>query len=294
MARVTALGYVGIGVSDLAAWENFATQVLGLANAGQDSNGATLFTMDDRDVRIVASPSGEDDIICAGWEVADASELDALGAQLVAGGVDVTEGSADDLAARQVEKMIVCADPDGVRSEIYCGPRNGERGFTSPAGVSGFVAGDQGFGHMVLGSADSEAKLDFYQNKLGLMLSDQIHMEMGPGVTITANFFHCNPRHHTLAILPAPLPKKLHHLMVQANTLDDVGRALDLAKSNNVPFASELGKHTNDHMVSFYVVTPSGFEVEFGYGGREIDDDTWQVDEYDAISLWGHHRVEGP
>jgi len=294
MARVTALGYIGIGVSDMAAWEQFANQILGLATAGKKDDGSVLFTMDNRDVRIVAHPSGEDDIVYAGWEVADASDLEALSADLGASGISTIAATAQNLSDRQVDKMIVCADPDGLRTEIYCDPQAGSGDFSSPAGISGFVTGEQGFGHMVLSTADPEAKLDFYQNKLGLLLSDHIHMQMGPDVTLTATFFHCNPRHHTLAILPAPLPKKLHHLMVQASTLDDVGRALDTAKGNNVPFASELGKHTNDHMVSFYVITPSGFEVEFGWGGREIDDSTWQAGEYDAISLWGHHRVEGP
>lgn len=289
MARVKALGYIGIGVSDMPAWEKFAAEVLGLAMAGTGPDGAVLFTMDDRDMRIVAYPSGEDDIVYAGWEVDDEEELDALAEQLSAAGIEIAPGDA---AARGVKKLITCADPDGLRTEIFCGPartRNG--GFKSPAGISGFVTGALGLGHMVLGTSVPEAKLDFYQNKLGFLISDRIHMKMGPDATMTATFFHCNPRHHTLAILPAPLPKKMHHFMLQANTLDDVGRALDAAKSHDVPLASDLGRHTNDHMVSFYMVTPSGFEVEFGWGAREIDDSTWQVGEYDSISLWGHHRL---
>ena len=39
-----------------------------------------------------------------------------------------------------------------------------------------------------------------------------------------------------------------------------------------------LGRHTNDLMTSFYVRTPSGFEIEYGTGGLVVDDDTWQVD----------------
>lgn len=295
MTRVKALGYMGIGVSDMAAWETFANKVLGLATVGQASDGAVLFTMDDHDVRIVAHPSGEDDIIYAGWEVDDAQAVDAMSEQLGAAGIEAITGNADDTAARGVSKMIFCNDPDGLRTEIYCGPkRSGNGGFASPAGISGFVAGAHGLGHMVLGTADPDAKLDFYQNKLGLLLSDHIHLSMGPDVTMTATFLHCNPRHHTLAILPAPLPKKLHHFMVQAKALDDVGRALDAAKGLDVPLASDLGRHTNDHMVSFYMITPSGFEVEFGWGAREIDDATWQAGEYDTISLWGHHRLAGP
>jgi hypothetical protein len=56
-----------------------------------------------------------------------------------------------------------------------------------------------------------------------------------------------------------------------------------------------LGRHTNDLMTSFYVRTPSGFEIEYGYGGVLIEDEaSWQVDTYDAISLWGHKPPSEP
>ena len=75
--------------------------------------------------------------------------------------------------------------------------------------------------------------------------------------------------------------------------LDDVGTALDLGGKAGAPLATTLGRHTNDQMVSFYVVTPSGFEVEYGWGGRKIDDATWEPATYDRISIWGHHPPGG-
>jgi biphenyl-2,3-diol 1,2-dioxygenase len=103
-------------------------------------------------------------------------------------------------------------------------------------------------------------------------------------------FLHCNPRHHTLALLPVPAPKRLHHFMLQAHTMDDVGFALERAEAAQVPLTATLGRHTNDHMVSFYLRTPSGFEVEFGHGARTVDDATWRVARHDAPSSWGHKR----
>ena len=50
-----------------------------------------------------------------------------------------------------------------------------------------------------------------------------------------------------------------------------------------------IGKHPNDQMTSFYVRTPSGFEIEYGTGGLEIPmDKPWPVGQFDALSLWGH------
>jgi hypothetical protein len=42
-------------------------------------------------------------------------------------------------------------------------------------------------------------------------------------------------------------------------------------------------------MFSFYAKTPSGFQFEFGYGGREVNDADWEPTTYDRISEWGHH-----
>jgi len=50
-----------------------------------------------------------------------------------------------------------------------------------------------------------------------------------------------------------------------------------------------LGGHPNDRMFSFYVKTPSGFAIEYGWGGLTIDDEeTWVVRTYDKLDIWGH------
>ena len=37
--------------------------------------------------------------------------------------------------------------------------------------------------------------------------------------------------------------------------------------------SATLGRHMNDQMLSFYMRTPGGFDVEFGCEGLEVDDD---------------------
>ena len=48
-----------------------------------------------------------------------------------------------------------------------------------------------------------------------------------------------------------------------------------------------MGKHTNDHTQSFYIITPSGFGIEYGANSRLVDKD-WAVKTYDAPAMWGH------
>ena len=78
--------------------------------------------------------------------------------------------------------------------------------------------------------------------------------------------------------------------MLQLQSFDDVGQAIYRAQENEVEIAATLGRHTNDHMVSFYMKTPSGFDIEYGWGARVVDDATWHVQRHEAPSIWGHQR----
>ena len=145
--------------------------------------------------------------------------------------------------------------------------------------LSGFVADEQGLGHITMTVDNLEQSLHFYRDVLGLRMSDWIRPQPERGVASTLNlaFLHCNPRHHSLAFLQMKLPKRLHHFMVQVYQLDDVGNTYYLCQRNNIPIDLTLGRHTNDQMLSFYMKSPSGFDVEFGWGAIEIDDTNWTV-----------------
>ena len=126
---------------------------------------------------------------------------------------------------------------------------------------------------------------------LGLKLSDTLRMPMGPG-EMNVSFFHCNARHHTLAIASVPMPevaKKLHHINFEVRQVAAVGAAYDRALAAGTPIANMIGQHENDGMVSFYSVGPDGWQVEIGATGWQIGDDWNDVREYGRISLCGHH-----
>ncbi len=285
---ISALGYVGFRVSDPDAWSAHATNVLGVMPAASEGD-SRRFRIDDQAWRIAVEPGDENDIAFVGFEVPDRAALDAVARRLAVHGVATTPGDAALLKTRGVIGLVHCTDPEGLRVEIYFGPdERQEIPFASPTGVSGFVTGDQGLGHVVLASADIEAVRGFYRDALGLKLSDIISMAMAPGRSLDLEFYHCNPRHHTLALVPAPAPKRLHHFMLQVETLDDVGFALDRALAGGTHVIQTLGRHSNDHMISFYAVTPGGFQVEYGWGAREVDPATWRVVRHHRASNWGH------
>ena len=293
MEGITQLGYLGLSVSDINAWEHFATHTLGLQVSERGDDGSLFLRMDEYHHRFLVHPTGKDDLAYIGWEVKDEHALRAMAEQLTASGIEVKKGTQAEAEARRVVDLLTFKDPSGIASEIFYGPlMTFNLPFQSPRPISGFEGGTLGLGHMVVVMDDFDRSLHFYRDVLGMRLSDFVQVERPPGHKMRLAFFHCNPRHHTLAFYATPQPpKRLNHFMLQAKTLDDVGATYYLCQDQGVPIARSLGRHTNDHMVSFYLRTPSGFEVEYGWGGRVVDDSTWQVQLHTAGSMWGHRPV---
>src|SRR4029077_13890070 len=124
----------------------------------------------------------------------------------------------------------------------------------------------------------------FYEKLLGFRVSD-FYSHPFP-----ARFYHINSRHHSLAFVQSG-KTAIHHLMVELYSFDDVGQGLDLALAEPGRLAVTLGRHCGDYMTSFYTWTPSGFMIEYGWGGQSIDPKTWVPKErIEGRSLWGHER----
>ena len=52
--------------------------------------------------------------------------------------------------------------------------------------------------------------------------------------------------------------------------------------------SATLGRHCNDQMISFYMKTPGGFDLEYGFGGLTVDWSKHAVFEATKVSQWGH------
>jgi 3,4-dihydroxy-9,10-secoandrosta-1,3,5(10)-triene-9,17-dione 4,5-dioxygenase len=294
---IASLGYLRIESTDVAAWREFGVRVLGMVEGRGPDPGALYLRMDEFPARLVILPGEADRLLASGWEVADAGVLDGVTAALRDAGVAAKDGTDAELADRRVARLLRFDDPAGNALEVFCGAALEHRPAVSPYG-NRFVTGDQGLGHVVLPVSGEEPALRFYTEVLGFRLRDSIRMApelfgRPAGPPLWMRFLGCNPRHHSLALAPFPAPAGIVHLMIEVTELDDVGCALDRCARRGAPVSATLGRHANDLMVSFYVRTPGGFDVEYGTGGRLVDDRTWVTRETTAISLWGH-RFGGP
>ena len=279
---IRGLGYIGLNVADLDAWQVYARQLGAMVVAcGGDESFA--MKIDDRPYRVLVQRSGgREGIAFSGWELPDGAALRQATAELESEGFAVEPSTVEERAARRVRGLVRTTDPAGVAVELFWGSVLDHELFVSPTGVSGFVTGDMGLGHIVLGTPDLEGSVDFYTRVMGFRVSDY----WKPGSTDVV-FARCNPRHHSIAFVSAP-ETVLYHFMFEACTLDDVGYTLDRLQMGGGQLSMGLGRHTNDQMVSFYSISPSGFDVEFGCGGVRVDDATWSVSEITKPSFWGH------
>ncbi|MDP4961553.1 MAG: iron-dependent extradiol dioxygenase HsaC [Mycobacterium sp.] len=288
-----SLGYLRFESTDVPAWREYALKVLGMIEGRGDIEGALYLRMDDFPARLVIFPGEHDRLSDAGWECANAAGLQEIRTALDLEGVPYKEATAAELADRRVDEMIRFTDPSGNGLEAFHGAALEHRRVVSPYGHR-FVTGEQGLGHVVLTTRDDAESLHFYRDVLGFTLRDSMRMppqlvgRPADGPPAWLRFFGCNPRHHSLAFLPLPTPSGVVHLMVEVGGSDDVGLCLDRALRRKVPMSATLGRHVNDKMLSFYMKTPGGFDIEFGCEGMEVDDSDWVARESTAVSLWGH------
>jgi 2,3-dihydroxybiphenyl 1,2-dioxygenase len=277
------LGYVGIRTAALEDWRRFGTTLLGLQPT-EESGASLTFRMDAVARRLFLREGPGEAVDFYGWEVRDAAALDALGARLEAHGFATSPMSRDLAEQRGVTQAIVTTDPAGNRLEFFHGQLLADTAFTPGRPISGFRTGELGMGHVVLNVQRVEDLLPYYQDVLGFRLSDYC---LRP---FKAYFFHTNARHHSLALIENA-QHGIHHLMMEVRGIDDMGQGYDLAQVEPGRVATTLGRHSNDHMTSFYVRSPSRFLVEYGWGGRNIDPARWEPCEMRmGPSLWGHDR----
>ncbi|MBP3982468.1 VOC family protein [Acidovorax sp. JG5] len=268
MANVTELGYLGISVSDAAAWKNYATEVMGMQLVDEGEADRFYLRMDLWHHRIVVHTGGDDDLAYVGWRVAGAQELEQMAAKLTAAGIEVRRGTEAEAAERRVLGLLKLQDPAGNAHEIFYSPLvDGHKPFHPGRPMfGGFKTGDQGVGHIILRSVDPEATMRFFA-VLGVTGSSDYLLKLTDGTPVRIPFLKCNNREHSVALMFGPMPKRANHLMVEYQDMRDLGQTLDKVHKHGIDIAVQLGVHSNDGALSFYAANPSGWLWEPGWSG---------------------------
>ena len=289
--------YIGIDCKGPDAVATYLRDVVGLMPGEPAPGAASTWRDDGKAVRLWLQQAGCDDAACIGFEATSVAAYDRVLARLRLAGVDCSALTTEQKTLRGVQDGVSMATPWGVPLDVVQGLAEAKTPFASEHYPQGFVTRGQGFGHFVfvVNTPEAyEASRRFAIDVLGLKLSDWLRMPMGP-VEMNVSFFHCNPRHHSIAIAFVPMPavpQKLHHVNFEVAQVAAVGAAYERALRTSTPLANTIGQHDNDGMISFYSVSPGGWRVEIGATGRVVGDDWNDVREYDRISRWGHQPPE--
>lgn len=284
-----SLGYLAVETERFADWRRFGRDAIGMHRDDLDSD-AIRFRLDEQQCRFLLRRGPAEDVTALGWQVDDHETFDEILRRVHRCGVPVTVGSDDEAALRGVERLVRIPGPNGLAQELYTHAHVGDH--LSVAG-KGFVTGEFGLGHVAVTSTRPHEVRGYYNTLLDARLSDFIDETMS-GVKVKIRFLRVNRRHHSVAIaavnrLPInPIRTRVQHLNIQVAELDDLTDSYQRVRALGFDMALGIGQHTNDRELSFYAVTPSGFEWEVGWNPLIVDESTWKPTTHQGISIWGH------
>ncbi len=128
-------------------------------------------------------------------------------------------------------------------------------------------------GHIVLRVTDVERSAEFYTKVLGFRVSDVYPDSMMPGKMV---FLRCNEDHHGVALVGnaegETQRRELHHLAFEVDTLDEVLRARDHLKRNDVNIIFE-GRRRAGVQIAVEFLDPDGHILEIYWGLDRIKGD---------------------
>jgi 2,3-dihydroxybiphenyl 1,2-dioxygenase len=288
------LGYVVVETEKFADWRRFGRDAIGM-HVDETLADVMRFRLDDNECRFLLQRGPAEDVITFGWQLDDHNTFDEVVSRVTRHGVPLTEGSAEEAELRGVERLMRFPGPNGLAQEIFTHARTSDAPLDMRVG-GGFVTGEAGMGHVAITTKKPHQMRGYYNTVFDARLSDYID-ETISGVKLRIRFLRVNQRHHSVAIaalnrLPVnPIRTRIQHLNIQVADLDDMTASYQRVKELGFDMALAVGQHTNDKELSYYAMTPSGFEWEVGWNPIVVDaeaENTWEPPTYQGISIWGH------
>lgn len=286
------MGYIVVGSAKLDDWKRFATEAIGL-HLAHASPEVLALRMDGHARRLIIENDTAEDVTAVGWQLDDEAVLQIVLGRLAAKGVSVEFIEGERAVHRGVESLHRFVGPKGLSIELFTRPIVDD----SPLDMlcSGFNTGAAGMGHISVMSREPERSIGFWRDIFDARISDRIDLAAGKRVVLDVTFLRFNERHHSVAVAATRgmsidmFRTRIQHLNIEAATLDDLSRAYERCKQLGCKLARGVGQHPNDKELSFYVVTPSGFEMEIGWDALTVDEATWPEGiTYPNMSTWGH------
>jgi catechol-2,3-dioxygenase len=255
---VGALRSVEIGLADVPAAEAFFTGTWGLEVAARDKDAVYLRGTGTDHHLLAIHPAGKSELRMVTLRARSSEALDAVGLAAKAnGGVLLSpRGPVNEPGGGEA---VVVRDPQGRNLRIVWGDARHEDQRPQRDRPSRLA-------HAVLNSRDVNGVLPFYENALGMKLSDRTRIMAFvriPG----------EPRgdHHSIALADAD-NDCLNHVAFVMPDLDAVMRGGGRMKDAGYGIEWGPGRHGPGNNSFNYFIGPGGFVIEYTADVEQIDD----------------------
>lgn len=281
---VLRLGYVHLGVTDMAAAQEHYTNVLGMAASAEGDGRLYLKGWDEWDHHSLVIESGGSGLTAMGWKVRDNDALARIEKAAQAFGATTERIAVGERTA--VGDGFRCTTPSGHVAEFYAEievvgtemgsvnpdpwPRHGVRGVGVPR-----------LAHLALAGDDVAGMERFMVEVCGFHLTERVVTDPEDGEPVLS-FMSCGEQAHDIAINKGP-DGRLHHIAYQAESWNDVLRAADVLSMNDVPIDVGPTRHGITRGETVYFFDPTGNRNEVFAGGYRSGPDmpciTWTLDQ---------------
>ena len=284
------IGYLIAESNKFDEWIDFAEKCLGLM-LSERLEDTLSFRIDDYQKRLIITKGRQEDVTHLGIQLADEDVLKEVLSRFDARGIAYTQGTAQEAQFRGIKAFWSLRGPKDLQVDLFVEELRTETPLDSK--LTGFYTDASGMGHVAITSRKPEKMIRFWQEFFDARLSDTIEQKIS-GVILDVTFLRFNERHHSVAVARTrglaldPIRTRVQHVNFQALDLEDVTASYQRCKDYGFNVVWDVGLHTNDREVSFYVASPSGFEIELGWNPIKIDESTWKPIKHTSISVWGH------
>ncbi len=283
MINTKRLVYLVLEVSNISAWREYLSLMYGLELKTSHNPNEWEVVIDDSGCRVIFLKGKANDCVAAGWEVED---LDLSFEYLSNKNYQPEWLKENKVKSRGIRKGLKIFDSStGIDIELFENTSSANS-FVLPENEIEFEAGNLGFGHMTFNVKNLDDFDYFYKDALGLKATDYNQPIIGPGVKINVAFLRINKRHHSVAAAQIN-GKRLNHFQLETTNRNNVGLSYDRVRKSKFTIAHHVGVHPNDNQISFYAVTPSGFQSEIGAESKYVPENHEPI-MFRGFSVWGH------
>ncbi len=190
-------------------------------------------------------------------------------------------------------------DPDGHAMEIFyeenryvAAPDMASALRNQPMRYTGRGIGVRRSDHVALLAKEVPSNRAFVEEVLGLQLREQIRFE--EGTVVIGSWLSSTPVHHELAYVrdSAGLNGRLHHFSLWVDNREDVLRAADIFRENDIFIEAGPSKHNNSQAFYLYSYEPGGNRIEIYNSGfmvfaPDFEPVIWNEENREGGVYWG-------